>query len=149
MRTDFRRQGNIANPELLVVCEISLALISSCLPSIFTLAKHVAREHFPSLAAKLTSSKGSSAANTVNIGFTSKPGHSRDVKNFAPLHDSIVQGSEEGLFSGVSGIGAHAEATARGDSQNSPWTDGPTRADIPLQEIHVRNDVDVRRELRS
>lgn len=33
--------GNGVTSEILMICEISIALISSCLPSIFTLVKHV------------------------------------------------------------------------------------------------------------
>lgn len=42
---------------ILLVCEVSIALISSCIPSIFNLAKHTVAEGFSRLSSKPRSSR--------------------------------------------------------------------------------------------
>ena len=54
--------------EILLVCEMSIALISSCLPSIFNFAKHAARKPLSYMSRKSARSNNSRNAVDLNMG---------------------------------------------------------------------------------
>ena len=78
--------GNIADPSVLVTCEITIALFSSCLPSIFSFSKYTARKHFSGLLDKSNASTPSSGPEGSHIGPIGKTVAEWRNNGFVPLH---------------------------------------------------------------
>lgn len=77
---------NIADPSVLVTCEITIALFSSCLPSIFSFSKYTARKHFSGLLDKSNASTPSSGPEGSHIGPIGKTVAEWRNNGFVPLH---------------------------------------------------------------
>lgn len=85
--------GNIAYPQVLVTCEITIALFSSCLPNIFSFSKYAARKHLSGLLGKSNASTPSSGPEGSHIGPIGKTVDEWRNNGFVPLQ-SDKGGSE-------------------------------------------------------
>ena len=92
--------GNFAYPQDLITAEIAHALLSSCLPSIFSLVMHFLRVYIPSFSAISHRSERMSAPAQFRLGHIDHPTESNNHKGAIQieLRKSVTGGSEEGLI---------------------------------------------------
>ncbi len=110
-----------------------MALISSCLPSIFNLVIHGIRDHLPNLFGTLRKSEPLGGPAGAHIGALGNPIEENRHTGFMQLESGRrgTTGSNERLFEGPSGI--HYTNAYPGHEEGA----------IPLHQIRVRDDIHV------
>ena len=136
------RTGNLAYPQELITVELSIALISSCMPSIFNLVRHGIREYAPNLFGTIKKSEALSGPAGARIGPLGNPIEENRHKGFMQLENgkSDKAGSEERLFDGTNGALHYTNAYP---SQKGYQKQEDEEGGIPLHQIHVREDIHV------
>ena len=92
--------GNFVYPQDLITAEIAHALLSCCLPSIFSLVRHLFRVYVPSSSATLSRSDRMSTPVQFRLGHVNNPIESKNHKGSIEIEirKSVTGGSEEGLI---------------------------------------------------
>lgn len=127
----------------MVTCEVPVALISACLPSIFNLGKHAARHYFPKLYDNLSRSHPLSGPGGKHIGPAGNPIDDRKEKGFIQLRSdqSGATTSNEEIYDGNYGLGHRTNAFSTSSDRRQEVAD-PENG-IQLHQIYVREDVDI------
>ena len=135
--------GNNVFAQILVTCEVPVALISACLPSIFNLAKRGAKHYFPNFYANLSGSHPLNGPGGKHIGPIGNPIDNRKEKGFVQLRsdrfDTVT--STERLYDGRDGASHYT--TAFPTSLDREQREEDPEMGIQLHQIHVREDVDI------
>ena len=136
------RTGNFAYPQDLITTELSVALISSCMPSIFNLVRHGIRTYTPNLFETLRKSEALGGPAGAHIGPLGNPIEENRHKGFMQLENGKIDkaGSEERLFDGTSRAVHYANAYP---SQKRDQKEEDEEGGIPLHQIHVREEIHV------
>lgn len=136
------RTGNLAYPQDLITIEMSIALISSCMPSIFNLVRHGIRTYTPNLFGTIRESEGLGGPTGAHIGPLGNPIEENRHKGFMQLENgkSDKAGSEERLFDGTSGAVHYTNAYP---SQKRDQKEEDEEGGIALHQIHVREHIRV------
>ena len=119
-----------------------MALISSCMPSIFYLVRHGFRKYTPHLFKTLRKSEALGRPAGAHIGPLGNPIDENRHKGFMQLENgkNDKAGSEERLFDGTSGAVHYTNAYP---SQKRDQKEEDEEGGIPLHQIHVREDIHV------
>ena len=133
--------GYLSHAQMLLIAEISLALISCCLPGTFNLLKHAAREYLSGVFRPFRSSRSLEGLGGAHIGAVGVD--TSRHRGFLQLHNdrSDIDRSNDRLF----------DRTSEGQNHTTAYPDRSTgevnqlglEEDIALNEIHVRNDFHV------
>lgn len=139
--------GNLGWPSLLVICEVGVAIVSSCLPSIFNLAKHAMQSYLPKLSNKVHDSHPLTGPGGSHIGQIGNPIEETNKKGFVQLQNRTNRDvdSEERLFvnPGIIGVDNYGRTTTLAVKTDHLSSEGTTV--IPMHKIHVQNEFDVER----
>ena len=135
--------GNNTFAQILVTCEVPVALISACLPSIFNLGKHGAKRYFPKLFDNLSESHPLSGPGGKHIGPAGNPIDDHKEKGFIQLRSdqSGATTSNERLYDGRDGLSHFTNAFTTSSDRRQEEAD--PEEGIQLHQIHVREDVDI------
>ena len=131
--------GNLGYPHILVVCEISVALLSSCLPSIFNLVQHAAPQKFsilfarPSTQYSTISARNRQSANPCTV----------HCLTWQKSRDQCNRASDEQLFHSPGRADYHTTAFATKEA-GIHGVKG-LKSVFPLNQIHVREEIEVNR----
>ena len=131
---------------ILAMCEVSIALISSCLPSTFSLVKHANDQLLSGLMTRfykrLTSADMSSGGGRLRSDAVGPPIESHAMGEFPSLHRGAKKPREsnERLFEKNHGTNHDARAWPAMQG-NSTYED--TEMGLSLHQIVVREDIDV------
>ena len=127
----------------MITVELSVALISSCLPSIFNLVKHGIRNYLPNWIATLRHSDPLQGPGGSHIGPLGNPIEENKHKGFVQLQSgrSDAESSNERLFDGGNRA-THYTTAYPGHHDRDLKAEDPERG-IPLDQIHVRDDIHV------
>ena len=132
--------GYLAYPQILVISELSMALISCCLPGIFNILKFAARKYPSGVLKSSRPSESLEETGGLHSGAVGNPVDYTRHQGFLQLHDgrSDIDSSNGRVFDGKSERQHYTTAypnrsTGKGN-QHRP------EEDISLNEIHVRND---------
>ena len=136
------QSDNLAYPQILITIELSIALISSCMPSIFNLVRHGIRNYLPNLFGTLRRSEPLGGPAGAHIGAIGNPIEDKKHKGFMQLESgrSGAACSNERLFDGTDGA-VHYTNAYPGQIEAQKEVDG--EGGIPLHQIHVRDDIHV------
>ena len=134
--------GNLGYPHILVVCEISVALFSSCLPSIFNLLQHAAPQHLSILFARPSTQYSTDGA------LKRQPANASTVRYIVwpKSPEQYNEISEERLFHSAVRADYCATATAFATKQEDiQQCQGFKSGDLglPLTQIHVHEEIEV------
>ena len=133
--------GNIAEAQVLLICETPVALISACLPSILNLAKHGFERFFPHFSRGFWSSHPLSGPDGKIIGPVANPLDGKIDKGFSVLESDTDESPATGLYSGPRGPATYAVAYPSHQESNQVVPNPMTG--LELNQIHIRNDVNV------
>ena len=124
----------------LVLCEISVGLISCCLPAIFNLVRHGLREHSQDLFSRLNISHPLSGLRGKHRGSNGTSTSNPKDCGFVTLDDRGVSSvrSQERIYIGPGEVVNYA--TAYPVDRDSEQMQGE-RKGIPLRGIHIRDDI--------
>jgi hypothetical protein len=136
--------GNLGYPQKLVISEVGVALISSCLPSILNLLKHGLSRHSTYFGRKIQASHPLSGPGGAHLGPVANPIEEQGKKGFVQLVE-LERGSggtgtsEERLFGNQMVPDGYGKTTALaskslGQSHN---------INIPGGKIRVQEDIHV------
>ena len=122
--------------------ELSVALISSCMPAIFILVKHGIRSYLPNLFGTPRNPEPLCGPAGAHVGIPRNPIEDNRHKGFIQLESdrSDTVGSVDRLFDGTSGT-VHDTNAYPGQIGDQKEADEEGR--IPLHQIHVRDDIHV------
>lgn len=125
---------------MLVTSEMPVALLSSCLPSIFNLVKHGVRIFSPSMSNRMNASKPLNGPAGSHIGAIGNPIEERRKNGFVQLQSGKQNTgvSEERLFDNTDGTEHYTTAFPAKHGRHEDAELG-----IPLHQIHVREDVEI------
>ena len=86
--------------DILLICEVSVALISSCIPSIFNPAKNAAKKSFSRLFSRSDSSNQAGGRVNIGMGAIRKSIKERRRSGFMQLEDAqkTAEASNERLI---------------------------------------------------
>ena len=129
-----------------MICELAVALISCCLPSIFILAKNGVRWYRSNrkIFGLSDASKPLGGPAGSHIGPIGNPIDARPSKWFVQLKKGdrdLAEISEEMLFDGTLGMKSHTVAYT-GHDDHERGAENPDMG-IPLHQIHVCEEVQV------
>ena len=124
----------------MVTTELSIALISSCLPSTFNLVKHGIRNYLPNLFGTLRKSEPLGGPAGAHIGVLGNPIERNRHTDFTQLESGRngTAGSNERLFDGMGGTVHYTNAYP---GQIGDQKEADVEGEIPLHQIRVRDDV--------
>ena len=131
---------------ILAQCEVAIALISSCLPSIFSLVKHTMGQRLSELWTrsykKLTRSDMSSGGGRLPVNASGPPSESYARKELPQLPRGAKKAwdSDERLFEGNHGANHDARAWP---AMQADGSSGDTEMGMSMHQIMVHDDVDV------
>ena len=133
---------------ILITSELSVALISSCMPAVFILVKHGIRSYLPNLFGIPRNREPLGEPAGAQIGTLRNPIQENRHEGFIQLESgrSDTVGSIERLFDGTGGTvhDTNAYPGQIGDQMEADEEGG-----IPLHQIHVRDDIHVHGMERS
>lgn len=123
----------------MALSEVSIGLISCCLPSIFNLLKLGLGRHFSNFLIKIGLSPRLVSTAGTHMDSPRNPADAPKDRGFVPLDDSgvAIDDSQERLYTGPRQ--ARNYTTAYPVSQYLEHTQDPENA-VPLHEIKVRDD---------
>ena len=125
------------------MCEVPVALISACLPSIFNLAKHGIQSRFPRLYVALNGSHPRNISGGKSIEPVSSSTDYRKEKGFVQLlsDKSMTMNSTKRPYDG--GLGASHLTTVFPSSLSRETAEEHLELRVKMNQIHVRNEIDV------